>query len=222
MEAVCMKIVIVGGGKLGYYLIKTLLPYKHKIKIIEKSEEYSRKIAAELGVEVINGDGTDINLLSDAEVERADVFIAVTGKDQDNLIACQLAKRNFNIERTIARVSNPKNISVLRKLGVDHVVSSTSIIAEMIEQEIDITGVRTLLKLRKGNLVLTEITVSKRSPACNKKLRDIDLPPEVVVISVIRGETTYVPNGHTAMREDDTIFVICKQEDQQRVIDYFS
>lgn len=217
-----MKIVIVGGGKLGYYLVKTLQPYKHHIKIIEKSEEYSKKIASELDAEVINGDGTDIRILSEVGVDHADVFIAVTGKDQDNLIACQLAKRNFNCKRTIARVSNPKNISVLKRLGVDHVVSSTSIIAEMIEQEIDFSGVKTLIKLKKGNLVLTEITVSQKSHACNKKLRDIDVPPEVVVMSVIRGEETYVPNGHTTLREDDTIFVICKQEHQQRAIDYFS
>ncbi len=217
-----MDIVIIGGGKLGYYLVKTLLPYKHKITIIEKTTEYSKKIALELDVEVINGDGTDISLLEELEVDKADVFIAVTGKDQDNLIACQLAKRNFNVERTIARVNNPKNISVFEKLGVDLAVSSTSMIAEMIEKEIDYTGVKTLIKLRKGNLVLTEIVVSKKSPSCNKKLKDIDLPSEVVLVSVIRGETTYVPNGHTVIREDDTIFLICKQENQQKAIDYFS
>lgn len=216
-----MNIVIIGGGKLGYYLVKTLLPYKHKITIIEKTAEYSKKIAADLDVEVVNGDGTDISLLAELGVDRADVFIAVTGKDQDNLIACQLAKRNFSVERTIARVNNPKNISVFEKLGVDMVVSSTSMIAEMIEKEIDYTGVKTLIKLRKGNLVLTEIVVSKKSLSCNKKLKDMNLPPEVVIISVIRDETTYIPNGHTVLREDDTLFVICKQENQQEVIDYF-
>lgn len=217
-----MNIVIIGGGKLGYYLVKTLLPLKHKITIIEKATEYSNKIASELDVEVINGDGTDISILSEVGVERADVFIAVTGKDQDNLIACQLAKRNFHVERTIARVNNPKNISVLKRLGVDHVVSSTSVIAEIIEQEIDYSGVKTLIKLKKGNMVLTEITVSKKSHACNKKLRDLSLPSEVVLMAVIRGEDTYIPNGHTILREDDTIFIICKQENQQEAIDYFS
>jgi trk system potassium uptake protein TrkA len=217
-----VNIVIIGGGKLGYYLVKTLLPYKHKITIIEKTTEFSRKIASELDVEVIHGDGTDISLLESLEVDKADVFIAVTGKDQDNLIACQLAKRNFNVGRTIARVNNPKNISVFEALGVDMAVSSTSLIAEMIEKEIDYTGVKTLIKLKKGNLVLTEIVVSKKSPACNKKLMDIDLPSEVVLISVIRGETTYVPNGHTVIRADDTVFLICKQENQQKAIDCFS
>ncbi|MCX7772138.1 MAG: NAD-binding protein [Clostridia bacterium] len=217
-----MKIIIIGGGKVGYYLVKTLLPNRHKITIIEKSVERCNKIASELDVEVISGDGTDIGLLSETGIEKADVFIAVTGKDQDNLIACQLAKRNFHVKRTIARVNNPKNISVFEKLGVDLAVSSTSIIAEMIEKEIDYTSVKTLIKLKKGNLVLTEIEVSKKSAACNKKLKDMNLPGEVVLMSVIRGETTYIPNGHTVLRENDTVFVICKQENQQEVIDYFS
>ena len=216
-----MKIVIIGAGKVGYYLVRTLLPNKHKITIIEKTQEFCSKIAADLDVAVIHGDGTDIALLSDVGVEHADVFIAVTGKDQDNLIACQLAKRNFHAKRTIARVNNPKNIAVFEKLGVDMAVSSTQIIAEMIEKEIDFSGVKTLVKLRKGNLVLSEVIVSKKSPSCNKKIKDMLLPKEVMLISVVRGDTTYIPNGHTVIREDDTIFTICKQENQPDVLAYF-
>lgn len=216
-----MKIVIIGAGKVGYYLVKTLLPYKHKITIIEKTKEYCDKLARDLDIEVIQGDGTDIDLLSDVGVENADAFIAVTGKDQDNLIACQLAKRNLNAKRTIARVNNPKNISVFEKLGVDMAVSSTSIIAEMIEKEIDYTGVKTMIKLQKGNLFLSEVVVSKKSNACNQKVKDMQLPKEVVLMAVIRGDTTYIPNGHTVIREDDTIFVISRQEDQEAVKNYF-
>lgn len=216
-----MNIVIIGAGKVGYYLVKTLLPNKHRITIIEKAQEYCNKLARDLDIEVIQGDGTDIDLLSDVGVENADVFIAVTGKDQDNLIACQLAKSNFHIKRTIARVNNPKNISVFQKLGVDMAVSSTSIIAEMIEKEIDYTGVKTMIKLQKGNLFLSEVVVAKKSPACNKKVKDMQLPQEVVLMAVVRGDTTYIPNGHTVIREDDTIFVISRQEDQGAVKNYF-
>ena len=207
-----MRIVIVGGGKVGYYLVKTLQPFKHTITIVEKTAESARKIASELDVEVIHGDGTGIELLSKARVDGAQVFIAVTGKDQDNLIACQLAKRNLNIGRTIARVNNPKNISVFEKLGVDMAVSSTSIIAEMIEKEIDYASVRTLTKLRRSNMVFTEIAVTKKSAVCNKKIKDMDLPKEVVITAVLRGDTTYIPNGHTTLREGDLLLVICKQE----------
>ncbi|HOK42102.1 MAG TPA: NAD-binding protein [Thermoclostridium caenicola] len=137
-----MNVFIIGAGKVGYYLVKTLLPNKHKITVIEKNQEYCSKLASDLEVAVVHGDGTDINLLSEAGAQHADVFIAVTGQDQDNLIACQLAKRNFHVRRTIARVNNPKNIAVFEKLGVDISVSSTSIIAEMIEKEIDFSAVK--------------------------------------------------------------------------------
>ncbi|NLD47490.1 MAG: TrkA family potassium uptake protein, partial [Clostridiaceae bacterium] len=151
-----MYIVIAGGGKIGYYLTKTLLPYKHKIAVIEPQEELCRKLANELRIPIINGDGTNIDTLSEVELEKADTFIAVTGKDEDNLIACQLAKRNFGVKRTISRVNNPKNIEVFQKFGVDIVLSSTSIIADLIEQEIDYSGIKTLMRLKSGKLVISE------------------------------------------------------------------
>jgi len=217
-----MDIVIVGAGKVGYYLVKTLLPNKHRITVIEKNQDCCNRIASDLDVAVLHGDGTDINLLSEAGTQHADVFIAVTGKDQDNLIACQLAKRNFHVKRTIARVNNPKNISVFEKLGVDIAVSSTSTIAEMIEKEIDFSAVKTLTKMKKGDLVISEVLLSKKSHACNKRVMDMKLPKEAILMSVIRGDETFVPNGQTVLRENDTVFIICKQSSQKAIIDYFS
>ncbi len=217
-----MNVFIIGAGKVGYYLVKTLLPNKHKITVIEKNQEYCSKLASDLEVAVVHGDGTDINLLSEAGAQHADVFIAVTGQDQDNLIACQLAKRNFHVRRTIARVNNPKNIAVFEKLGVDISVSSTSIIAEMIEKEIDFSAVKTLAKLKQGDLMLSEVVVSKKSQACDRKIMDMKLPKEAMIMSVIRGNETIVPNGQTVLRERDTLFIICKQSCQKAIVDYFS
>lgn len=217
-----MYIVIVGAGKVGYYLVKTLLHTKHRITIIEKSQEYCDRLAADLEVAVIHGDGTDINLLSEAGTQHADVFIAVTGKDQDNLIACQLAKRNFHVKRTIARVNNPKNIVVFEKLGVDIPVSSTSTIAEMIEKEIDFSAVKTLAELKKSDLIISEVRLSKKSHACNRKIADMNLPKGTILMSVIRDNETFVPNGQTVLQENDTVFIICRQSSQKDIIDYFS
>ncbi|CDG37660.1 K+ transport system, NAD-binding component [Acetivibrio thermocellus BC1] len=216
-----MFIVIAGGGKIGYYLVKTLLPYKHKIAIIESKENVCIKIANELHIPVINGDCTDLEILSEVELEKADVFIAVTGKDEDNLISCQLAKRNFGVKRTISRVNNPKNIEIFQKLGVDLAVSSTSIIAELIEQEVDYTGIKTLMKLRSGRLVLSEISITKNSPACNKCLKDIDIPKDCVLVSVIRGEEVIIPNGFTELKENDSIIAVSSKEDQDELKEYF-
>lgn len=216
-----MYIVIVGGGKLGYYLTKTLLSFKHKIVVIEPLKELCEKIANELNIPVLIGDGTNLDSLSEAEVDKADFFIAVTGRDEDNLIACQLAKRNFGAKRTISRVNNPKNITCFERLGVDIAVSSTSIIADMIEQEVDYSGIKTLMKLKGGKIVLSELLISGKSPLCNKSLRDFDIPKDCMLISVIRDEEVIIPNGFTVIHEGDYVITVSSQQNQQELRDYF-
>jgi trk system potassium uptake protein len=216
-----MNIVIVGGGKVGYYLAKTLLSYKHKITVIEPQKELCEKVADQLNISVVNGDGTSIEDLSSCGTGHADIFIAVTGRDEDNLIACQLAKRNFGVKRTIARVNNPKNITVFERLGVDMAVSSTSIIADLIEQEVDYAGMKTLLKLKNGKIVLSEILITTNSPVCNTSLKDIAIPRDCILISVIRDEEVIIPNGFTVLHEGDYVIAVSSQEDQQELRDYF-
>lgn len=216
-----MYIVIAGGGKLGYYLVKTLLPYKHKIAVIERQKELCEKIANQLNVTVVNGDGTNIEHLTECMVNKADIFIAVTGKDEDNLIACQLAKKNFGVSRTISRVNNPKNITVFEKLGVNIAVSSTSIIADLIEQEVDYTGMKTLMKLKDGKITLSELLVTPDSPARDKSLKEIELPSNCLLISVIRDDTVIIPNGFTVLQVGDYVVAASSLKDQQLLRDFF-
>ncbi len=216
-----MYIVVAGGGKIGYYLIKTLLPYKHKLAVIEPQIDLCEKLANELRIPAFNGDATDLDILAQVEIAKADTFIAVTGKDEDNLIACQLVKRNYGVKRTIARVNNPKNIEVFQKLGVDFAVSSTSIIADLIEQEVDYTGIKTLMKLKSGKLVLSEIVITDKSPVNNKSLKDINIPKDCILISVIRDEEVIIPNGFTVLKDKDYIIVISSKQDQQELKEYF-
>jgi trk system potassium uptake protein TrkA len=216
-----MYIIIVGGGKVGYYLAKTLLPYKHKVAVIEPQKELCEKIANELNIAICNGDGTSLEKLEELNAQKADIVIAVTGKDEYNLIACQMAKRNFNVKRTIARVNNPKNIQVFEKLGVDIAVSSTSIIADLIEQEVDYNGMKTLLKLKNGKITLSEIYIFENSPVCGKSLKDLEIPRDCVLISVIRDEEVIIPNGFTVLQQGDFIIVVSSMEDQGIVKEYF-
>lgn len=216
-----MKIVIAGGGKVGYYLVKTLLPYKHKITVIESKFELCEKIANELNIYAINGDGTSIEHLTEARVDVADIFIAVTGKDQENLIACQLAKRNFGVKRTIARVNNPKNIDVFEKLGVDKAVSSTSIIADLIEQEVDYTGMVTLMELKGGLITLSELVVPPHSHVINKSLKELKIPKGCLLISIIREEKVIIPSGSTVILEGDFIITASSMKDKQEIKQYF-
>lgn len=216
-----MHIVIAGGGKIGYYLSNTLLSFKHKVSVIERNEDLCVKLANELNIPVVKGDATNIAGLKDVGTDRADIFIAVTGRDEDNLIACQLAKRNFKVRRTIARVNNPKNIEVFERLGVDTAVSSTSIIADLIEQEVDYVGMKTLMKLRNGKVVLNEIQITGKSPVCNKRLKDINIPKDCIVISIIRDDGIIIPGEHTVIRDSDVIIAVSSEEAQQDLKDYF-
>lgn len=216
-----MYIVIAGGGKIGYYLVKTLQQYKHKIAVIERQKDLCEKIANQLNVCVVNGDGTNIDHLTECMVNEADIFIAVTGKDEDNLIACQLAKRNFGVKRTIARVNNPKNITVFEKLGVDIAVSSTSVIADLIEQEVDFSGMKTLMKLKDGKIALSEVIITQSSPVINKTLKEISIPKDCVLISVIREEEVIIPNGETILLQGDYIIAASSIKDQQDLKDFF-
>lgn len=216
-----MYIIVAGGGKLGYYLVKTLLSYKHKVAIIEPKVELCEKLANELSIPAFNGNATDLDILTQVEAEKAHTFIAVTGKDEDNLIACQLAKKNFGVKRTIARVNNPKNIEVFQRLGVDYAVSSTSIIADLIEQEVDYTGMKTLMKLKSGKLVLSEITITEKSPVVNKSLKDIKIPKDCIIISLIRDEEVIIPNGFTVLKDKDYIIAVSSKQDQQELKEFF-
>lgn len=216
-----MKIVIAGAGKVGYYLVKTLLPYKHKIIVIETKRELCEKIANELNINAVNGDATSIEHLTEAYVDEADVFIALTGRDQENLISCQLAKKNFGVKRTIARVNNPKNISVFEKLGVDKAVSSTSIIADFIEQEVDFSGMKTLLELKEGKIALSELTITKTSPVVGTALKDLEMPTECLIISMIRNDSVLIPSGTTVLLEDDYIIITSSVKDKQELKHFF-
>lgn len=216
-----MYIVIVGGGKVGYYLSKTLLPYKHKIAVLETQKELCMKIANELNISVLNGDGTRIDTLAEVDTQKADIFIAVTGRDEDNLIACQLAKRSFGVKRTIARVNNPKNIMVFERLGVDIAVSSTSIIADLIEQEVDNSGLKTLMKLKEGKIVLSEISINSDSPICGKSLKNLNMPKDCILISVIRDEEVIIPNGFTILQTGDCVVAVSSNENQQILKNFF-
>lgn len=153
-----MRIVIVGGGKLGYHLATIMLDRKHDVRLIEKNKLRCMRLANELDVEVICGDGTEIETLEDAGTQNADCFIAVTGQDQDNLVASQLAKRQFKAIKVIARANDPRNMDALRILGADIVVSSTEIITNLIEQEVDIAEMHLLATLNKGRAGICTMT----------------------------------------------------------------
>ncbi len=220
-----MTIVIVGGGKVGYYLAKTLAPERHRLVLLESDHEHCDRIASELdqlGIDLICGDGTELNALRDAGIEQADLLIAVTGYDQNNLVACQLAHQYFHVPRTIARVNNPKNIQVFKRLGVDAVVSSTAYIADMISHEVDWTGVNQMLARKVGNVRIRDMLVDKASAANGKSLSDMTLPGGTILITVVRNQEALIPNGQTRIEAGDRVIALSREEDTNLLNGFFS
>lgn len=181
-----MNVIVVGGGKVGYYLTKTLMEHGHGPHLIENSRYLCKQLANDLDVPVFHGDGTTIEALEAVGTGEADALIAVTGHDQDNLIACQLAKRKFGVERTVARVNNPKNAAVMKQLGVDIPISSTDNIARLLEREVDTAAIKQLLALNRGQASLSELQMPARYKRHGVKLMDLDLPAESVIVTITR------------------------------------
>lgn len=213
-----MYIIIVGGGKVGYYLAKTLAQMKYKTTVIETNKDLCMNIVnatSDLGVTVINGDGTNVNFLKDADIESADVLIAVTGRDQDNLIVCQIVKKEFNTKKTIARVNNPKNIKIFEKLGVDFAISSTATIVDIIEKEVFISDLKSVMTV--GNLIVNEIKLKLGFHSINKQVKDLELPKDCILISIIRDSNVMIPNGSSILMPGDEIIAVSKKGDELKL-----
>ena len=213
-----MRIVIVGGGKIGFYLANNMLDRKYDVRLIERDRRKCMMLANKLDVEIICGDGTELDTLEHAGTSGADCFIAVTGSDQDNLVACQLAKRGFHAQKVIARANNPRNLKVLRTLGADIAVSSTEIITRLIEQEVDVAEMHLLATLNKGRAGICAITLPPDTELDGMMLKDLTLPKGSLVISVVRGETMVIPNGLTVIHANDEIVAVCEGEGQKQLM----
>ena len=203
-----MYILIIGAGKVGYFLAKRLCQGKHTVSIVDKDRTVCDEIAKELEALVVNGDGCDPKILEEAGIERADVLAAVTGEDEDNLIICQLAKEKFNLQRTVGRVNNPDNEHTFNELGVDVPVDSTKIIAKVIEEEVSFSDFVNLMSFKRGKLAIVRVDLPSDSPVINKEVKDITLPQDAVLVSIVRGEEVILPKGNTVLKTGDDVIAL--------------
>jgi trk system potassium uptake protein TrkA len=213
-----MVVVIVGGGKLGLDLAQTLMERKYEVHLIEKNKAKCIELANLLDAEVICGDGTEIEILEEARTKNCDSFIAVTGSDQDNLVATQLAKREFGAKKVIIRANNPANMEALRTLGTDIVVSSTEIIARLIEQEVDVAEMHLLATLNRGRASICTMNLPENSALDGMTLTEIPLPQGSLIISILRNDTMMIPNGFTVLHSGDEIVAVCENDIQKRLL----
>lgn len=203
-----MKTIIIGGGKVGYNLLKTLKERGYEVALIERDKETCLKIAEDFNTDVICGDGTNLEVLKDAGIEDAEIIAAVTGADEENLVICQIAKLSYQTKKTIARVNNPKNMIMFKNLGIDNTVCSTEVIANLIEYSFDKEDYRIINILERGAMVLAELSIKENNPWCNKRVKDLVLPNECVLVSILRGENVIYPRGDTQIYANDKVVII--------------
>ena len=203
-----MKIVIVGGGRIGRHLSQRFSRQKHEVVIVEPNRRLCLEMADSLPVAIVCGDGTEIPTLESAGIRDAGCLIAVTGTDQVNLVAAQLAKRRYGVKKVIARVNDPRNMETFRALGVDIPVSSTDTIARMIEQEVDLSQMHLLATLNKGRAAISTLTLSNDSVLRGKTLSEIELPQGTLIISIVRDGKLMIPNGLTVLQAGDELAAV--------------
>jgi trk system potassium uptake protein TrkA len=207
-----MYVVVIGGGNVGYYLTKELLAAGHEVVMIEKDPARARLIADELGSIVVPNDGCEGRYQAEAGMGRADVVAAVTGDDEDNLVACQVAKMRFNVPRSIARVNNPKNEHLFRQLAIDETVSPTRAVLGAIEHEIPIHDLLHLAELERGELQIVEAQLEADSPVVGKELRELSLPEGSYVTVLVRNERAIAARPETRLLVGDRVLAVTSAE----------
>lgn len=213
-----MFVLIAGGGNVGFSLARRLAGREHIVSLIESDPAVAQAIARVPGLLVTAGDACDPRVLEEANVRRADVVAAVTGDDEDNFVVCQLAKEVFRVRRTVARVNNSRNARAFAELGVDVPVDEPSVIATMIEEEVSFEEIATLTVFKRGKLSLVRIDLAGSSPAAGRKVSDLALPRESVLVSIVRGDEVVVPKGSTVLREGDDVIALTRVENEREML----
>jgi trk system potassium uptake protein TrkA len=208
-----MYMILVGGGNVGLYLAKRLLASGHEVLLLERDPRTVQKLATIVGEEnVMLGDGCEMLTQRDAGFSRADVVVAVTGEDEDNLVICQMAKMVWNVDRVLARVNDPGREAVFKQIGIDQTVSATGIIHALIEQQISPDCVVPVGALARGDLEIVEVELGNRSPVVHQRIRDLKLPPLTNIIWILRNDQGIQVSGDTELLPHDTIVAVISRE----------
>src|SRR5437588_11261969 len=212
-----MYIIIGGGGDAGYYLTKSLLGQRHEVLLIEKGNIRYQALSEELGQSVVRGDACEARTMEEVGANRADVVIAVTGEDEDNLVMCQIAKKRFNVTRTIARLNNPKHEVLFQKLGIDVTVSPTKAILSLIESELPGPRFVQFMTLKKAGLEILEMSIPSLSPVAGKQLNQINLPRRCNLVLIIRDSEPLLPTADTVLQANDDIYALVTRDAEEEL-----
>jgi trk system potassium uptake protein len=218
-----MFVMVVGGGRTGSQLARVLLKQDHDVRVIDDRKEVLSRIHRELPTEIIyEGDPTNLKILELAGIREADVLAAVTTSDEDNLVLCHIARTVYGVRRTIARVNNPRNAWLFNdSFSVDVAVNPSEIMAHLIEEEMSMGDMMTLLKLRRGNYSLVEEKIPADALAVGVAIKDLKLPEHCVIAAIIRKGEVIVPRGVTVFEEGDEVLAVTDLEGARQLVKLF-
>ena len=216
-----MYVVICGGGKVGWNLARELIEKGNELTVVEANSQRYATVEEELEHAVQYGDGSELWVLERAGIERADLVIAVTGDDEDNILICQVAREKYGVERVIARCNNPRNLQHFELLGVKPAVSATDLILRLIEHEVPRYGLLHLLDLPQERLEIIELEVAPGSPAIGTTVKDLGIPEGSLVISILRNGAGFVPLADSVIEEGDEVLLILDTGLEEKITQRF-
>src|ERR1700726_2586837 len=217
-----MYAIVVGAGKVGRNLSRELIAKGHEVTLIESSRSCYLTIEEEFEHAVQYGDATELWVLERAGIQRADLVIAVTGDDEDNILVCQVAKEKYLCDRVIARVNNPRNHDHFKLLGIQPAVSATDLILRLIEHEVPRYGLVHLLALEEERLEIIELEVNAEAPVVGESVSDIALPEGSLIISVLRGGAGFVPKADTVIEAGDEVLLMLDSGLEETITELFA
>ncbi len=214
-----MFVIIAGGGRTGAQLAKSLIAIDHKVRVVEHRPEILARIHKELPTEtIVTGNPLDVNILEQADIQHAQVFAATTPNDAENLALCYLARERYKVKRTIARVNNPRNAWLFNeRFYVDVAVNQADILSRLIEEEMSMGDMMTLLKLRRGKFSLVEEKVPENAKAVGVAIKDLNLPANCVIAGIIRAGDLMIPRGVTTLSAGDEVLAITDPEGAKKI-----
>ncbi len=205
-------LVIIGGGKVGFYLARHLIERDYEVTLVEKDPARAEWIEHQMGsVSVMVGDGDEMAFLATTGIERAGVVIACTGDDEDNLVACQLAKGKFGVQRTIARVNNPVNVHVFTALGVDVPVSATELLMGLIESEIAGSDAVRGVAVKSSGANLVDVAMPDVARLVGRRLSEVELPAGDLVVCIVRAGEPVLPSPDEVIQASDELIVYSRK-----------
>jgi trk system potassium uptake protein TrkA len=213
-------IIIVGAGKVGWNLARELLEKQHEVTVIEEDRHRYLTVEQELEHNIQYGDASELWVLERAGIQRADLVIAVTGDDEDNILICQVAREKYLVERIIARVNNPRNLEHFELLGIKPSVSATDLILRLIEHEVPEYGLVHLLDFPEERLEIIEMLLEKDSKVAGQRVGDLDMPEGSLLISVLREGRGFVPGPDTVLEPGDEVLAVLDPGTEEDLKDF--